>query len=67
MLFSPLKFYKVMALPTLLYRSENVTLTKGQASRIQVAEMRFLRQVAGYTLHDRRRYTAGTEYYEYII
>ena len=46
-----------MALPTLLYGSENWTLTKGQASRIQAAEMRFLRHVAGYTLHDHRRNT----------
>ena len=37
------KFYKVMALPTLLYGSE-----KGQPSRIQAGEMRFLRHVAGY-------------------
>ena len=27
---------------------------KGQTSRIQAAEMRFLRHVAGYTLHDHR-------------
>ena len=32
-------------------------LTKGQAIRIQAAEMRFLRHVAGYTLHDQRRNT----------
>ena len=38
-------------------RSENWTLTKGQASRIQAAEMRFLRHVVGYTLHDHRRNT----------
>ena len=42
-----LKFYKVMALFTLLYGSENWTLTKGQASPIQAAEMRFLRHVQG--------------------
>ena len=54
-----LKFYKVMALPTLLYGSENWTFMKGQASRIQAAEMRFLRHVAGYrpTLHDHRKNT----------
>ena len=38
-----------MALPTLLYESQNWTLTKSQASRIQAAEMRFIRNVAGYT------------------
>ena len=42
-----------MALPTLLYG----TLTKGQASRIQAAEMRFPRHVAGYIFHDYRRNT----------
>ena len=36
-----LKFYKMMALPTLLYGSENWTLIKGQASGIQASEMRF--------------------------
>ena len=54
---SRLKFYKVMTLSTLLYDSENWTLTKGQASRIEAAEMRFLMHVAGYTLHDHRRNT----------
>ena len=46
-----------MALPTLLYGPENWTLTKGLASCIQAAEMRFLRHVAGYTLHDQTRNT----------
>ena len=46
-----------MALPTLLYGSENWTLSKGQASCIQAAEMRFLRHLARYTLHDHRRNT----------
>ena len=50
-----LKFYKVMGLPTLLYGSENWTLTKGQASRIQAAKMRFLRHVAGYKMCIRDR------------
>ena len=35
-----LKFYKMMALPTLLYGSENWTLTKAQTSHIQPANMR---------------------------
>ena len=52
-----LKFYKVMVLPSLLFGIENWTLTKGQTSRIQAAEMRFLRHVAGYSLHDHRRNT----------
>ena len=36
-----LKFYKGMALPTLLYWSENWTLTKSNASHIQAAERDF--------------------------
>ena len=54
-----LNFFKTVALPTLLYGSENWTLTKGQPNRIQAAEMRFLRHVAGYTLHDHRRNTGS--------
>ena len=38
-----------MALPTPPYGSEYWALTKGQASRIQAAEMIFLRHLAGYT------------------
>ena len=43
-----LKFYNAMDLSTLFYRSENSTLRKLQASRLQAAEIRFLRHVAGY-------------------
>ena len=41
-----LKFYKVMALTTLLCESaENWTLTNSQASRTQTGDMRFLRHI----------------------
>ena len=40
-----------------LFQFLNIFLKKGQASRIQAAEMRFLRHMAGYTLHDHRRNT----------
>jgi hypothetical protein len=50
-----LRFYKIMAMPTLLYGSECWTLTKRQKSRLEAAEMRFLRSVAGYRLIDHRR------------
>ena len=53
--YTHLDVYKRQALTTLLYESENWTLTKRQASRIQAAEMRFLKHVAGYTLHDIRQ------------
>jgi hypothetical protein len=49
------RFYKIMAIPTLLYGSEYWTLTKRQKSRLEAAEMRFLRSVAGYRLIDHRR------------
>jgi hypothetical protein len=44
-----------MAIPTLLHGSECWTLTKRQKSRLEAAEMRFLRSVAGYRLIHRRR------------
>jgi hypothetical protein len=50
-----LRFYKIMAIPTSLYGSECWTLTKSQKSRLETAEMHFLRSVAGYQLIDHRR------------
>jgi hypothetical protein len=44
-----------MAIPTRLYGSECWTLTKRQKSRLEAAEMRFLRSVAGYRLINHRR------------
>jgi hypothetical protein len=44
-----------MAIPTLLYGSECWTLTKRQKSRLEAAEMRFLRLLGGYRLIDQRR------------
>lgn len=52
-----LKFYKVMAVPVLMYGSENWALTRSERRRIEAAEMRFLRSVAGYTLLDQKRST----------
>ena len=46
-----LKFYKLMAVPTLLYDSEIWTLEK---SRIQAAEMKFLKSVKGCTIPDKK-------------
>jgi hypothetical protein len=42
-----LRFYKIMAIPTLLYGSECWTLTKRQKRRLEAEEMRFLTLVAG--------------------
>ena len=45
-----LKIYKTLVLPTFLYGSENWTLTASQRRRIEAAEMKLLRPLAGYTL-----------------
>lgn len=50
-----LKFYKVIAIPMLMYGAECWTLTEIQRNRVEVAEMRFLRAVAGYRRSDRKR------------
>ena len=53
-----MKFYKVVARPTLLYGSETwVTMTRDM-TRLEAAEMRFLRSVKGYT----RRQTKKRSY-----
>jgi len=49
-----LKIYKTLVLPTFLYGSENCTLTALQRRRIEAAEMKLLRPLAGYTLYDQK-------------
>jgi hypothetical protein len=44
-----LKFYKIMAVPVLLYGSETWTLRKRDWNTIQAAEMKYLRTVKGCT------------------
>ena len=44
-----MKFYKVIARPSLLYGSEIWAITKRDTTRLEAAEMRFLRSVTGYT------------------
>jgi hypothetical protein len=44
-----MKFYKVVARPTLLYGSETWVTTKRDMARLEAAEMRFVRSVKGYT------------------
>ena len=44
-----LKLYNTSVLPTFLYGSENWTLTASQRRRIEAAEMKLLRPLAGYT------------------
>ena len=49
-----LKLYNTLILPTFLYGSENWTLTASQRRRIEAAEMKILRPLAGYTLHEHK-------------
>ena len=46
-----LKIHNTPVLSTFLYGSENWTLTALQRRRIEAAEMKSLRPLAGYTLH----------------
>jgi hypothetical protein len=47
-----LKIYNTLVTPTFLYGSENWTLTALQRRRIEAAEMKLVRPLAGYTLCD---------------
>jgi len=49
-----LKTYNNLVLPTFLYGSENWTLTALQRRRIEAAEIKLLRPLAGYTLYDHK-------------
>jgi hypothetical protein len=50
-----MKFYKAVARPSLLYGSETWVTTKRDMARLEAAEVRFLRSVAGYTRLDKIR------------
>jgi len=50
-----MKFYKDVARPSLLYGSETWATTKRDMTRLEAAEMRFLRSVTGYTRLDKIR------------
>jgi len=49
-----LKIYNTLILPTFLYGSENWTVTASQRRRIEAAEMKLLRPLAGCTLRDHK-------------
>jgi hypothetical protein len=49
-----LKIYNTLVLATCLYGSENWTLTTLRRRRIEAAEMKLLRPLAGYTLYDHK-------------
>jgi len=46
-----LKIYNTLVIPTFLYGLENCTLKALQRRRIEAAEMKLLRPLAGYTLY----------------
>ena len=50
-----MKFCKVVARPLLLYGSETWVTTTRDVTRLEAAEMRFLRSVKGYTRLDKIR------------
>ena len=56
-LSTQIKFYKVMTVPVLMYGSENWSLNRSDKRKIEAAEMRFLRPMAGYTLWDKKEVT----------
>jgi hypothetical protein len=47
-----IKLYNTLALPVLLYGSENWTIKARDARRITAAEMKFMRRAAGYIWTD---------------
>jgi len=50
-----MKFYKVLARPTVLYGSETWVTTKRDMTCLEAAEMRFLRSVKRYTRLEKLR------------
>ena len=53
-----------MAVPVLMYGSENWSLNRSDKRKIEAAEMRFLRQMAGYSLWDKKR---GSDIREQLV
>jgi hypothetical protein len=52
-----IKLYNTLAVPVLLYRSENWATKARDASRITAAEMKYTRRTAGYTRAGRKTNT----------
>ena len=54
-LSTQIKFYKVMAVPVLMNGSENWSLNRSDKSKIEAAEVRFLKPMAGYTFGQKKK------------
>ena len=54
-LSTQIKFYKVIAIPVLMYGSENWSLNRSDKRKIEAAEMRYLIPTAGYKFLDKKR------------
>jgi hypothetical protein len=52
-----IKLYNTLALTTLLYESENLTIKVRDATRTTTAEMKYMRRTAGYTSTDHKTNT----------
>ena len=53
-LSSQIKFYKVMAVPVLMYGSKNWSLNRSYKRKIEADELRFLKPMAGHTILDKK-------------
>jgi hypothetical protein len=53
-LYNLLKLYNTLVLPTFLYGSENWTLTASHRRRIEAAEMKLLKPLAGHTFNNHK-------------
>jgi hypothetical protein len=52
-----IKLYNTLALPTLLYGSQNWTIKARDATRITAAEMKYMRRKVRFTWTDHKRTT----------
>ena len=66
-LTTQIEFYKVMAVPVLMYGSENGSLNRSDMRKIEAAEMRFLRPMAGYTLWDKKKFRHKENSWAFVI
>ena len=56
-----------MAVPVLMYGSENWSLNRSEKREIEAAEMRFLRSMAGYTPLDKKEVARYENSWAFLI